>query len=116
MMPAQDSAVKRYIQAAIGHGEATERGDYKAANRQHDRIIKALRDLRTLPGGERETLIELLDYESPFVRSWAATYLLFLEPNRAIATLEKLASMPGFLGFDAKVTLAEFHKGTLKLL
>lgn len=115
-MAAQALAVKRYVQAAVGHGEATERGDYKAANRQHDRIIKALRDLRAQPGGEREALLDLLDHESPFVRSWAATYLLFLEPNRAIATLEELATMPGFLGFGAKVTLAEFHKGALKLL
>ena len=112
----KNALIERYIQAAQAHGAATQRGDYKEANCQHDRIIKALKGLRALPEGEREALLEMLRNYDANVRAWAATYLLFLAPDIAVPMLEEIAAEPGIVGFNAEVTLREFRNGTLKLL
>jgi Domain of unknown function (DUF2019) len=112
----KSALVQNYIQAARAHGLAKQRGDYKEANRQHDRIIRALKGLRALPEGEQEALLGMLSDDDVNVRAWAATYLLFLAPDKAVPVLEEVAAAPGVLGFGAEVTLREFRKGTLKLL
>jgi hypothetical protein len=111
MMSDTHSLLGRYAEAARAHGTATEKGDYKEANRKHAQLVAVLRELRS---DERVgALAELLGHEEPYVRCWAATHLLESDATAAIPVLEDLVRRPGFLGFTAATVLKEWKKGTL---
>jgi hypothetical protein len=107
------AALARYIAAARDHGLATDEGDDLLANRSHDDLHAALRDL--IEQGERRILIDLLAHEDASVRAWAATHVLPIAEARAIEVLEELTKLPGIIGFEAEMVLKEWRKGTLVL-
>jgi hypothetical protein len=106
--------IEQYRLCAVEHGAATSVGNHRKANRQHDRLLAALKELRTQGEEGSTALLGLLDDESPSVRAWAATHCLKIDEARASAVLEQLAAGTDFVAFDAKVVLAEWAKGTLR--
>lgn len=95
----------QFAQAAIKHGEATENGDHKEANKQYKKIqssvIYLLKDVNSFSS--------YLSHENPYVRLWAGSYLIKVEEvaSNAKLTLEKLQLESGFLGFNAQMVLQQ---------
>lgn len=107
--------LERYVVSARGHGEATENGDHRRANRCYRGIMKALHELDTDTVNGRGSLLDILSYDVPSVRAWAATHLLNMYPDEAVAALEEVVRLPTIVGFDAQVVLKEWRKGTLRI-
>ncbi|MBL9019016.1 MAG: DUF2019 domain-containing protein [Myxococcales bacterium] len=109
------AASASYRAHSLAHGAATECGDYKKGNRHYDGIVKALHSLRKLGEPGELALLDLLGDPEAWVRCWAATHALVVDPARARLALEELASMKGIVALSARTVLDEFTKGTLKL-
>lgn len=105
--------VAEYRQHAARHGVATETGDHKKANKHYDRLVTALLALRA-EGAER-ALLGLLSDDNAAVRCWAATNSLEIDEEQARKALEGASSQPGIAGFNARMVLSEWDKGTLKI-
>jgi hypothetical protein len=100
------------VRSAAEHGAATDRGDHEGANAAHDRLMRALTQLRGAPDRGRFALTGLLSHEDPSVRCWAATHLLPVDEHTATHALEILVSESRF---DASIVLREWKAGRLKL-
>lgn len=106
--------LKIYAAAATAHGEATAKGDYRAANKQHDIVVAAYREFRARGLEAQRSLFGLLDHPHEAVRGWAAAHALEFAPEEGAPVLESLAKSASIYGFTARVTLEEWKKGTLK--
>ncbi len=115
MNNAVEDAIEKYIKFAAIHGECTESGDYKQGNKAHDKVLKALSQLRAAGDQGRQALVALLQHENASVRLWAATHLLKTDPAIAIEKLKEIAVGQGMIAFDAETVLSEFAKGTLQV-
>jgi len=107
--------VSEYRHNAVEHGRATETGDHKKANKHHDRLVGALHLLRQHGTEGEQALLGLLSDENASVRCWAATHSLENDAEQARNALEALSAQPGIIGFNARMVLSEWDKGTLKL-
>jgi len=111
-----ENVTEEFVDAAAAHGASTDSGDAKGANRAHDRIMKTLAKIKPLSDQGEGILTALLDHENDSVKGWAATYLLPLNQEAAIATLEDIGAARGLVAFDAKMVLKLWREGTLKLV
>jgi hypothetical protein len=110
-----DKAVEKYVESAMVHGDANDRGDYRSGNRAFDQNMAALRSLRELPDRGRSSLLALLDHHHANVRLSAATDLLPTDEEKAIAVLESLLDEPPFVCTNARTILKEWRAGRLKV-
>jgi len=107
------SALNVFEEAANLHGLATEQGDYKTANRNYGKILKAITYLK-----EQNKIDELLrfsNHSSIGVRIWAGTYLLPKHEGDGLKILEEILNIKGIHALTAKTTIDEWGKGNLKL-
>ncbi|PQJ12580.1 hypothetical protein CJD36_002200 [Flavipsychrobacter stenotrophus] len=70
----KEEALATFEDAANGHGEATEQGNYKLGNICYNKIILAVTFLKENNG--IPLLLPFLRHDSIGVRIWAASYLL----------------------------------------
>lgn len=105
-------ALERFEKAAIKHAEATECGNYKAANKNYSIIAKVITFLKERD--EMQSLSRFLNHHSDGVKGWSATYLLPIDEKRAIQALKEIAEGNGIRSFAAETTLSEWRKGNLK--
>lgn len=104
-----------YRRHALEHGVATEAGDHRKANRHHELLIATLNALRQSGPDAERALTGFFTDENASVRCWAATHCLKIDEKQACSTLELLSATPGILGFNARMVLAEWRKGTLRI-
>jgi len=105
-----------YAELSMRHGEATEAGNYKAANKAHDELLKVYDRIRNRGEACLYRLIPLLQSSHPGTRLWASSHCLSLVGKEAEVVLEELAKIPrSFLAFSAKKTLEEWRSGNLHL-
>lgn len=95
------------------HHDATDIGDYRAANAAYRVLVAAYRSLRDRGPDSRARLLLLLDDERPAIRLWAAAHALEFAPHPAEAALERLSAERCIIGVNARMTLAEWRKGSL---
>ena len=107
------TALALFEEAANAHADATEKGDYKVANKNYRIINNVINFLDN--SNERELLKKFLTHTSESVKSWAATYLLTVYESESIMVLEKIAGGTGIHSLDAATTLNEWRKGNLKV-
>lgn len=107
-----DDLLARYATAAAAHQEASERGDHRRANRQHDIVAAVYRELRRRD--EAAALLPLLGHENNGVRAWAGAHALEFAPSEGERVLGELSREPGLVGFDAKMTLQTWREGELR--
>ena len=110
-----DDLIWEYRHNAVEHGRATEIGDHKKANKDYDRLIKALRLIREHGTDGDDAVLGLLSDEDASVRCWAASHCLKVNEETARHTLEAVSALPGIIGFNARMVLAEWDKGTPKI-
>ncbi len=104
--------VSRYADAAAEHVEASEQGDYRRANPQHDVVAAVYSELRRR--GEAEALLPLLAHADPAVRSWAGAHALEFSAREGERVLEELAAEAGVVGLNAQMTLETWREGELR--
>ena len=109
------SNISKYIENAINHGEATNKGDHKKANKCYEKLIEAYLQIRNSGENWIDEFIELLLHENDSVKCWSATHLLKYREQEAIKTLKELNTGKGITSFDAEMVLEEWKKGNLKL-
>ena len=104
-----------YAAAAVKHGESTEKGNSRVANKSYRLIVRALRKLDGASPQGRRVLRHLYSHVDSSVRLWAASHLLGVDPEGAVAILEEVSKGPGILAFDAEMVLKEWRAGRLKI-
>jgi hypothetical protein len=106
-----EGLVQEYEQAAVAYGQALEAGDHRAANRAHDKIAGAYRELRSREATAH--LLPLLKTENETVRSCVAAHALEFAPEQGAPVLLDFASRPGLLRTPAEYALKAWREGTL---
>jgi hypothetical protein len=102
-----------YVDAAATHRRATAAGDHHAANVAHDALAVIHRGLRARGLIGERALLFLLHHADDAVRCWAASHALEFAPEKAEATLTRLAAAKGPVAFTAKMVLREWRAGNL---
>lgn len=102
-----NDAIDIFENAAIKHKLYSDDGNYKKANKEHEKIIKALNFLYN--NKNMEQLLPLLNKTEESVKEWAATYLL---PEYEDISLEVLR---GIKTLTAETIVKEWEKGRLDL-
>jgi hypothetical protein len=107
-----EELVQEYERAAVAYGQALAAANRRAANRAHDRIANAYRELRRR--AEASHLIPLLKRENENVRACAAAHALEFAPEQGEPVLMELAARPGRVRTPAEYALKAWREGTLK--
>jgi hypothetical protein len=107
-----EELVQEYEQAAVAYGQALAAADHRSANRAHDRIVSAYRELRGRAAASH--LLPLLKSEDENVRSCVAAHALEFAPEQGEPVLLELTARPGRLRTRAEYTLKSWQEGTLK--
>ena len=107
-----EELVQEYEQAASAYGEALAAADHRAANRAHDRIAGAYRELRSRAAAPQ--LLPLLRSENEYVRSIVAAHALEFAPEQGEPVLLWFAARPGRQRTPAEYALKAWREGTLK--
>jgi hypothetical protein len=106
-----DEVLGEYVRLAIDHGQYSEAGDSRRANRLNARLIKQFRRVRELSA--REKLLPLMQHPDASVRLWAAIHCLNVDSNSALAVLRELARGKGVIAIDARTYAVEWPRGNL---
>lgn len=105
------SAVERFVRAAIKHGELESA---RSRNRAFDELVEAAFEIGEDEDKGRSTFAALLDHENHSVVHSAAWRLLWLDEPMARASLERVSrDGPPLVGFSAEMTLKEWDAGRL---
>ena len=108
-----DEALKLFEESSIKHSEASEAGEYKKCNKNHDIIIACI--LYLYDSQQLKLLEPFLEHPHVGVRLWAAFVLLSIEREKAEEVLRDIQNGPyGILRGNALYTLKELEKGNLK--
>jgi len=107
-----EELVQEYEQAAVAYGQALAGADHRAANRAHDRLAGAYRELRSRAAAPH--LLPLLKSEHEYVRSIAAAHALEFAPEQGEPVLQWFAARPGLQRISAEYALKAWREGTLK--
>jgi hypothetical protein len=107
-----EELVQEYEQAAVAYGHALAAANHRAANRAHDRIASAYRELRRRAAAFH--LLPLLKNEDENVRSCVAAHALEFAPAQGEPVLVELAARPGPIRTPAEYALKAWREGTLK--
>ena len=108
-----EEIIAQYRLCAINHGRAIKEGDSVIANRNYDKLVKLLGQIREYGTEGDVALFSLTEDEDQSVRCWAATDSLKYDERRAKKVLKKLSKEKGIIAFDAKMVLNEWKKGHL---
>ena len=108
-----EALIETYRIAASAHGRASASGDSRAANRAYKRLAVAYRTLRARGPGSQAKLVRLIKDRDAGVRVWVAAHALEFSPAAGEPVLVDLATRPGPVGVDAKITLQEWRAGRL---
>jgi hypothetical protein len=107
-----EALVQEYEQAAMAYGQALEAADHRSANRAHDRIAAAYRELRRRAAASQ--LLPLLNSADEHVRSCVAAHALEFAPQQGEPVLREFAGRPGRLRTPAEYALKAWREGTLE--
>jgi hypothetical protein len=107
-----EAAINAITKSSIIHAQATEKGDYKTANKNYH-IIKDAIDYAKANGGSKQ-ISELLEGEEVSVKVWVASFLLKEGETKSIRILEEIASKSIPLhSFNARMVLQEWKQGKI---
>jgi len=109
-----DHALIIFEESAIEHTKGSHNGDFKLANRNYSKIVKAATYLRD--NDALSNLNRLLEHEEKGVQMWALTYLLSIcECEAKKRLIEMRDAELTHYSFDAKMILQEWESGNLEL-
>jgi hypothetical protein len=98
-----------FVKSALRHFEAVEAMQEEAAAVQVECLERFFAALHR-EGGMTQ-FFSLLDHEEPAVAGMAAVYALREAPERCRPVLERIAQVPGLIGFRAQIALDRWDSG-----
>lgn len=104
-----NQALEQFRLAAIGKGAEGGDDDHSL----YDQLGVSYQSLLAAGDAGRDAFRALATDPDPNVRSWAASQLLYDGDHAMIDILEELAVRSDMIGFNAKMVLNEYRKGTL---
>jgi len=105
-----------YAEFSKLHGESTETGDFRGANKAHDSLQKIYKRIIIQSPDSLSRLLGLLTSPDSGTRLWAATHCLAISPKEAESALEILGKKSrSFVAVSANAVLNEWKKGRLLL-
>lgn len=110
-----EDIILKYRAYAITHGAATLAGDYKVANKSHDKLVALVPFIRGYGKNGEVALALLAEDSDDAVACWAATHLLKVDEMKATTVLRRLAGKGGPIAFNAEMVLKQWRKGELVL-
>jgi hypothetical protein len=106
-----DKLLQRFTIAATAHHAALEAMNAEQAG-HHARMTGALFTAIMATGtAGRERFSVLLDHDDPVVAGMAAVYVISSDTARSLATLQRVATEPGLLGFRAAAAIERWQSG-----
>ena len=106
---------QQYRSYAEAHGAATQKGDYKSANKNHDKLMVVLAAIRKVGSEGESALVRLSNDPNEAVSCWAATHSLPFDEVAALKVLERLSERTGPMGFNAKMVVQQWKSGQLTI-
>lgn len=105
--------LKEFIDACVKKGNCEELGNGKLGNKQYVVIKSVYLFLKN--NNRLDEFAILLKHENPYVRLWAASFLLSIMPKESEYVLKELSMLKGKpVAFTAQITLQQWQKGDLK--
>ena len=105
-----------YVDAARAHGDATEKGDHKSANRCAETLGTLYKQICESGEPGAQALRSLMSHRDQSVRYWAAYHCLPYAPLEVEATLAEIAKGRGTLvSFSAQITVEQWRRGGLRI-
>ncbi len=104
-----DFLATRYCEAAEGTADA----DSRNANVWAEELRLCFKELQSMPEG-RVAISNMMSSSNIHVKCWAAAHSLMWSPDAARRVLEGIQMSDGPCSFDAKWTLREYDRGSLK--
>ncbi len=118
-MDTKDKQIQRllvnFAEASRIHYDALMAGNSRTANVQAKKINKSFLELTNLGVDARNALLNLVDTETLPIAAMAAVFSLKFSPERALATLQKIAKEPGLIGFEARQAIKRWTEGSWQL-
>lgn len=103
--------LQRFATTATMHFQALEEMDEERANASAHMIAGLYRSIIGTGESGRQALLELVDDPDPVVAGMAAVYSIRSDSIRCLATLRRVALVPGLLGFRAQVAIERWESG-----
>ena len=91
-----DSLIERFVELALGQGEADLESDNSRYNRLFRELTAVEEKLKRRPGDARRVLVRLYNHPNPQVRKTAADATLAVEPEAARQVLKTLSTGESF--------------------
>jgi hypothetical protein len=106
-----DILLHRFAIAAAAHHASLEAMNAERAD-HHARMTGALHQSIMAKGTEgKQRFLALLDHPDPAVAGMAAVYVITTNTGLSLATLRRVASEPGLLGFRAAAAIDRWNNG-----
>ena len=105
----------RYREYAEAYGIASQKGDSRATNRNHDKLVALVPKLRAFGDQGESILRRLMMDQSDAVAAWAATHSLPFAEADALGVLDVLGKKHGVTALDATMTARLWRAGALKI-
>ncbi len=116
MTPLQiEELIKVFADAAKTQHMARNSNDWRTANKETKKMIKAFRKICDIGPSARDALLALTDEEDSYVALNAANFSLKHNPEKAIRALKRIAMQPGVIGFEAQMAIKHWEEGTWKI-
>jgi hypothetical protein len=106
---------KEYCKHAKAHGLASDKGDFKKANRSHDKLVALVPKFRELGAEGEAALLSLTREQNDAIACWSAPHSLPFAESNALAVLGVLSQKAGIMSFNAKMVIQQWQKGQLVL-
>ncbi|HUI81626.1 MAG TPA: hypothetical protein VLY24_27060 [Bryobacteraceae bacterium] len=113
----EESIERQFLEEAVNWSRLSRaNNDPKRANKVYDRLYKLLkRKMRRFPDRGEAALKRISNIDDLGVQLMAATALLAVDEAFATKLLERIRDTdPGLISFDAKMTLPEWRKGSIR--
>ena len=109
-----DELIEYFIEFSNNHGMATESGNYKFGNKEHDKLILVIHELQSRGIESYKKLLLLMYHDSPGVRAWSAFRMLEIDPGKAELVLEKDSKINrSLVSFSVDQILKQWRDGKL---
>ncbi|NOJ95877.1 DUF2019 domain-containing protein [Corallococcus coralloides] len=107
-----EELIQWYVEGSISYEQSLKAADSRSANRAHDKVAAAYRELRNR--GETSHLLPLLQSKDEIVRTHVAVHALEFAPEFGEPVLLWIEKRPGLNGLRAEYALKHWREGTLK--
>jgi hypothetical protein len=97
-----------FIENAINHGKAIEKGNHKTANKIHSKLTSIRSEIQK--ENRWDILQELINHPNESVKCWSATFLLKNNEKVALKVLKNLSKSKKIIGLTAKTTIDMWRK------